>query len=87
MLVADSDSNRLLNPGWFRGIRIGSAKTGKVTALIPDTEAYPDSPDNWEGSGVKKSVSTGPEGVSIDAAGNIYGAEVGPMRLMRYLKR
>lgn len=87
MLVADSDSNKQLNPGWFRGIRIGSAKTGKVTALIPDTEAYPDSAERWEPSGVVKSVSTGPEGVTIDAAGNVYGAEVGPMRVMRYVKR
>jgi hypothetical protein len=26
------------------------------------------------------------EGVTADAAGNIYGAEVGPKRLMRYVK-
>jgi DNA-binding beta-propeller fold protein YncE len=87
ILVADSDSKSDQNPGWLRGIRIGSAKTGKVTALIPDTEAWPDSPEAWEGSGVRKSVSSGPEGVAMDAAGNVYGAEVGPMRLMRYVKR
>ena len=86
MLVADSDSNAKQNAGWFRGIRIGSAKTGKLTALIPDTEAYPDSLERWDPSGVVKSVSTGPEGVTIDAAGNVYGAEVGPMRVMRYVK-
>jgi len=26
------------------------------------------------------------EGVAADAAGNIYGAEVGPKRLMKYVK-
>jgi DNA-binding beta-propeller fold protein YncE len=87
MLVADSDSKSDQNPGWLRGIRIGSAKTGKVTALIPDTEAWPDSNEPWEGSGLRISVTSGPEGVSMDAAGNIYGAEVGPMRLMRYVKK
>jgi DNA-binding beta-propeller fold protein YncE len=87
MLVADSDSNNARHPGWQRGIRIGSAKTGQVTAFIPDTEAYPDSDEQWEPSRVRISVSSGPEGTSIDAAGNVYGAEVGPMRLMRYVKK
>jgi hypothetical protein len=27
------------------------------------------------------------EGVAVEAVGNIYGAEVGPMRLMKYVKR
>ena len=36
--VADSESEpaRNSNPGWKRGIRVGSARTGEVTALIPD---------------------------------------------------
>src|SRR5262245_16834329 len=34
--VADSESNNTQNPGFKRGLRIGSAKDGKVTALIPD---------------------------------------------------
>ena len=87
MLVADSDSNMARHPGWLRGIRIGSAKDGKVTAFIPDTEAYPDSNEVFEGSKLKISVTSGPEGTAMDAAGNVYGAEVGPMRLMRYVKR
>jgi DNA-binding beta-propeller fold protein YncE len=32
--VADSESNNAQNPGFKRGLRIGSAKDGKVTALI-----------------------------------------------------
>jgi hypothetical protein len=27
------------------------------------------------------------EGVEVEAVGNIYGAKVGPMRLMKYVKR
>jgi sugar lactone lactonase YvrE len=63
--VADSESNTRRNPGWKRGIRIGSARDGFVKYFIPDT--HPD-PDNSGGSG--------PEGVAVDAAGNVYGAEV-----------
>jgi DNA-binding beta-propeller fold protein YncE len=62
------------NPGWKRGIRIGSAKDGKVTAFIPDP-----------------SPGTGPtsaaEGVAADAAGNVYGAEVGPKDLKKYVRK
>jgi len=73
--VADSESEsvRNSNPGWKRGIRVGSAKTGEVTALIPDP--------------VEKATGTSAaEGVAADAMGNIYGAEVGPKRLMKYVK-
>jgi DNA-binding beta-propeller fold protein YncE len=36
--VADSQSNKTTNPGFARGIYIGSAKDGKVTAFIPYTD-------------------------------------------------
>jgi DNA-binding beta-propeller fold protein YncE len=36
--VADSESNNTQNPGFKRGLRIGSAKDGKVTTLIPDPQ-------------------------------------------------
>src|SRR5262249_45902391 len=36
--VTDSESNTARNPGWKRGLRIGSAKDGKVTAFIPDVQ-------------------------------------------------
>src|SRR5262249_2637192 len=64
MAVADSDSNEARHPGWMRGIRVGSAKSGKVDYFIPDTTAWPDSDDPWEGSGIRVSVSSGPEGVA-----------------------
>ncbi len=77
--VADSESNARRNPGWKRGIRIGNAKDGKVTAFIPDPEANPDS-----GPGAATSAA---EGVAADAAGNVYGAEVGPRALKRYVRK
>jgi sugar lactone lactonase YvrE len=74
--VADSESNSKSNPGWKRGIRVGSAKDGKVTAFIPDPEPDPE-----------KVVTSGAEGVTADAQGNIYGAEVGPRALKKYVKK
>jgi sugar lactone lactonase YvrE len=74
--VADSESESVSknHDGWKRGIRIGNVADGKVTAFIPDP--------------VEKTTGTSAaEGVAVDAAGNIYGAEVGPRRLMRYVKQ
>lgn len=73
---ADSESNAGRNRGWKRGIRIGSAKDGFVTSFIPDPE--PDQ-DN--------SGTSGAEGVAVDAAGNIYGAEVGPKAIRKYVRQ
>ncbi len=73
---ADSESNTARNPGWKRGIRIGSARDGWVTAFIPDPEPNPDD-----------SATSGAEGVAADAAGNVYGAEVGPRMLRKYVRR
>jgi DNA-binding beta-propeller fold protein YncE len=74
--VADSESGSVdkAHGDWKRGIRIGSARDGTVTAFIPD-------PD-------ENAVSTSAaEGVTADAQGVIYGAEVGPRRVMRYVKK
>lgn len=73
---ADSESNARRNRGWKRGIRIGSTKDGFVTTFIPDPE--PDQ-DN--------SGTSAAEGVAVDKYGNIYGAEVGPRRVNKYVKR
>lgn len=75
---ADSESNNTwgYNPGFRRGIRIGSAKDGFVTAFIPDPVANADT-----------AGTTAAEGVASDAEGNIYGAEVGPRALKKYVKR
>ena len=73
--VADSESNATRNPGFKRGIRIGSARDGKVTAFIPDTDPNPDA-----------STSGAAEGVAADAKGNVYGARVRQQILLRYTK-
>jgi DNA-binding beta-propeller fold protein YncE len=73
--VADSESESVSknHDGWKRGIRIGRVQDGVVTCFIPDP--------------VDKITGTSAaEGVAADPAGNIYGAEVGPKRLMKYVK-
>ena len=76
LYATDSESNARRNAGWRRGIRIGSVKDGKVTAFVPDPEPDPD-----------KSATSGAEGVAADAQGNVYGAEVGPRALKKYVKK
>lgn len=75
LYVADSESNSggTRNPGFDRGIRIGSAVTGWVTAFIPD-------PDK----GVAFSRA---EGVTADEDGNVFGAEVEERNLRKYVPR
>ena len=73
--VSDSESRSTNHPGWRRGIRIGSARTGAVAAFIPDTEPDPD-----------HQVTSGAEGVAADRSGTIYGAEVGSKNLKKYVK-
>jgi sugar lactone lactonase YvrE len=74
--VADSESNQKVNPGGKRGIYIGSAKDGKVTAFIPDPE-----------KDVENVVTSGAEGAAADRQGHVYGAEVGPKGIKRYVKK
>jgi sugar lactone lactonase YvrE len=73
---ADSESGSV-NPAhgsWLRGIRIGSAVTGEVEYFIPDP--FPSC-----------GGTCAAEGVAVDRNGNIYGAEVGPRKLQRYVWR
>jgi DNA-binding beta-propeller fold protein YncE len=76
LYAADSESGSIdpKRTDWKRGIYIGRISDGKVFALIPD-------PD------VNAKGTSAAEGVAVDAAGNIYGAEVGPRRLMKYVRR
>ena len=75
--VADSESgpdtgaNEL--PGIKKGIRIGSARDGKVTAFIEDMESTV--PDH-----------SGAEGVGVDAQGNVYGGVVRRQMLERHVR-
>jgi DNA-binding beta-propeller fold protein YncE len=68
--VADSQSDEKTNPGFKQGIRIGSAKDGKVTAFIPAT-----SPETGS-----------PEGVGVDDVGNVYGGWVAKMAVRKFVK-
>jgi len=76
LYAADSESNERRNPGWKRGIRIGSVVDGFVTMFIPDPEMDQDN-----------SPTSGAEGVALDIHGNIYGAEVGPRAVKKYIKK
>jgi len=86
---ADSESGSI-NPAhgeWKRGIRIGSVKDGKVTAFIPDplpTCERGTQPGNPPACGGGTWVA---EGVAVDKEGNVYGAEVGPRKLQKYVKK
>ncbi|MEX1258282.1 MAG: peptidyl-alpha-hydroxyglycine alpha-amidating lyase family protein [Gemmatimonadota bacterium] len=74
MIVIDSESSDEANPGYMRGIYIGSARTGEVTGYVP---AHPnDTPYGTHG-----------EGVAVDAAGNLYVAEVSIRGMTRYSPR
>ena len=76
LYVADSESGSVApaQSAWTRGIRIGSVKDGKVMYFIPDPD------EDARGTSAA-------EGVAVDRDGNIYGAEVGPRRLMKYVKK
>ena len=76
LYAADSESGSVSPPhsAWKRGIRIGSARDGTVTAFIPDPAVNPPS-------------TSSAEGITVDAAGNIYGAEVGQRAIKRYERK
>jgi sugar lactone lactonase YvrE len=79
LYAADSESAPGRNSAtWHRGIRVGSARDGKVTAFIPDP---------WTGDPATQPATTAPEGVVADAAGNVYGGEVTERGVKKYLKR
>jgi len=71
--AADSESNDRSNPGWARGIRVGSAKDGTVWYFIPD-------PGAEETGGV--------ESVAADVHGAVLAAtiRVGALAVKKYVK-
>jgi len=73
--VADSESESVSknHDGWKRGIRIGTISNPVVTAFIPDPVD-------------KATTTSAAEGVAADKAGNIFGAEAGPRRLVKYVR-
>jgi sugar lactone lactonase YvrE len=70
---ADSESDGR-NPGFKRGIRIGSASDGRLAAFIPDPE-------------VTTATTSAAEGVAVDAQGNVYGAQVGTPTVKKYIRK
>ncbi|MCU1382157.1 MAG: hypothetical protein JWL71_854, partial [Acidobacteria bacterium] len=76
LYVADSESESVSrnHTGWKRGLRWGAIKDGKVIGFIPD-------PDE------KATGTSAAEGVAVDKNGNIYGAEVGPKAVKKYVKK
>jgi hypothetical protein len=72
--VADSESWGPDNPGWKKGIRIGSARDGSVRYFIEDIEST-------------VIDHSGAEGVGVDAEGSVYGAVVRRRMLEKHEKR
>ena len=72
MYVADSESWGADEPGWKKGIRIGSAKDGSVKYFIEDMEST-------------TQEHSGAEGVGVDAEGNVYGGVVRRQMLEKHI--
>jgi NHL repeat len=70
--VADSESWGPDEPGWKKGIRIGSARDGAVKYFIEDIESTTDD-------------HSGAEGVGVDREGNVYGSVVRRMMLEKHI--
>ena len=70
--VADSESWGPDEPGWKKGIRVGSAKDGSVKYFIEDVEST-------------TTDHSGAEGVGVDRDGNVYGSVVRRMMLEKHV--
>lgn len=81
MLYAiDSESDPNYNPGWRKGLRVGSARTGEVMYFVPEHVSE-------RASGMGGYGSMG-EGVTVDRNGVVYAGEVGPVQgLTKFIPR
>jgi streptogramin lyase len=76
----DSESDENYNPGWRKGLRVGSARTGEVMYFVPEHVSK-------RASGMGGYGSMG-EGVAVDAQGNVFAGEVGPIQgLTKFIPR
>jgi DNA-binding beta-propeller fold protein YncE len=76
LYVSDSQSNSTINPGYTRGITVGSAKDGSLKAFIPDPDLAQADVNRISGA----------SGIVADDKGTIYAADVGPHRLRKYVR-
>jgi DNA-binding beta-propeller fold protein YncE len=80
LYVSDSESRDAEgyghHPGWKRGVRVGSAKDGVVTAFMPDPGADPE-----------HQSTSGGEGITADTHGTIYLAQVDPRDIAKFEKQ
>ena len=80
LYAIDSESDDNFNPGWRKGLRVGSARTGEVWYFTPEHVSK-------QASGMGGFGSMG-EGVTADAQGNVYAGEVGPIQgLTKFIRR
>lgn len=80
LYAIDSESDDNYNPGWRKGLRIGSARTGDVWFFIPEHVSE-------RSSGMGGYGSMG-EGITADRYGNLYAGEVGPVQgLTKFIPR
>jgi sugar lactone lactonase YvrE len=78
LYAADSESSVVQGNAYVRGVHVGNARTGDVTAFIPDVRG---NPTPW----FPLRGTTGPEGVAADAAGHIFISQVQPFgQVARY---
>ncbi|MEX0963267.1 MAG: peptidyl-alpha-hydroxyglycine alpha-amidating lyase family protein [Pseudohongiellaceae bacterium] len=71
---SESDTGDLRNPGWRRGIYIGSVRDGYVDYLIPDVNLSPEG------------TTSHAEGATADEQGNIYAAEVAERGVRKFTR-
>src|SRR5436309_105395 len=74
LYVADHQPNAKLNPGFKRGVRIGSVRDGAVRTLI-------------QGLGAEPEAQSVGEGVVADARGNVYWAETAGMTVRKFVRK
>ena len=76
----DTESSARQGNAFIRGIHVGSARTGEVTAFIPDVLG---NPTPW----FPLRGTTGSEGVAASADGTIYSSQVTPSGLNKYTRK